>query len=68
MSGYNEIDIAENLKVTVNSYMSKEELLTILEKINFKAVESCNIDLITDFIYDESNDKIETRTKNININ
>lgn len=68
MSEYNEIDVAEKLEKTINSYMSKEELLTILEKMNFKAVESCSIYLITDFIYDSSDDKITTRTKNIDIN
>ena len=68
MSECNEIDVEKKKKKTINSYMSKEELLTILEKINFKAVESCSIYLITDFIYDSSDDKITTRTKNININ
>lgn len=68
MSGYNEIDVAERLKTTINSYMSKEELLAILEKINFVAIESCNLDLITDFIYNASEDEIERRTKNITIN
>lgn len=68
MSEYNEIDVAERLKVTINSYMSKEELLSVLEQINFKAIESCNIDLITDFVYNSREDKIEKRSKNININ
>ena len=35
MSEYNELDVAERLKITINSYMSKEEFLTILQEINF---------------------------------
>lgn len=68
MSEYNEIDVKERLKIVENSYMSKEELLTILEEINFKAIESCNLNLITDFVYDSSMDKITTRSMSININ
>lgn len=70
MSEYKDIntDVIERLEITINSYMSKEELLIILEKINFKAIESCNLDLITDFVYNASEDKIERRTKNISIN
>ena len=67
MSEYNEIDVKERLQITENSYMSKEEFLTILEKMDFKAVNCCSITLITDFIYNSSTDKIETRSKNITI-
>lgn len=69
MSEYNEIntDVKERLQITENSYMSKEELLAILEKLNFKAIESCSLNLITDFIYDSEKDKIETRTKSISV-
>ena len=61
------LGVKERLKTPENSYMSKEELLTILEKIDFIAVERCNVELITGFIYDASEDKITTRTKTINI-
>lgn len=67
MSEYNEIDIEERLKIAIFSYMSKDELLAILEKIDFKAIESCNLSLITDVVYNSSTDKIETRTKSISI-
>ena len=67
MSEYNEMDVAERLKVIINSYVSKEEFLTILEQINFKAIENCNLDLITDFVYNSREDKIEKRSKNISI-
>lgn len=68
MSEYNELDVAERLKITINSYMSKEEFLTILQEINFKAIDTCNLELITDFIYNSNEDKIERRSMNININ
>lgn len=68
MSEYNELDVAERLKITINSYMSKEEFLTILQEINFKAIDTCNLELITDFIYNSNEDKIEKRSMNININ
>lgn len=61
------LGIKERLKATEYSYMTKEELLTILEKIDFIAVERCNVELITGYIYDASEDKITTRTKTINI-
>ena len=59
--------VATGEQITENSYMSKEEFLTILEKMDFKAVNCCSITLITDFIYNSSTDKIETRSKNITI-
>ena len=68
MKDYKELDLVERLNTTINSYMSKEELLTVLEKINFKAIESCNLYLITDFVYKANEDKIEIRSINININ
>lgn len=67
MSEYNEIDIAERLKTTINSYMSKEEFIKILEEINFIAVESGSLNLITGFLYNKSEDKIEKKVKGIGI-
>ena len=61
------LGVKERLKVAENSYMTKEELLTILEKIDFIAVERCSVELITGYIYDASEDEITTRTKSINI-
>ena len=46
------------------SYLTKEELLKMLETIDFICVEQCKLDLITGFITTE-NDKIKPLSKTI---
>lgn len=40
----------EEYKLMVNSYMTKEEFITIINNLDFKCIKSCDLELITSFI------------------
>lgn len=54
----------ENNEKIEKSYLTKEELLKILETTDFICVEQCKLDLITGFIITED-DKIKPLSKTI---
>lgn len=40
----------EEYKLMVNSYMTKEEFISMIDKLKFKCVKVCELELITGFI------------------
>lgn len=49
------------------SYMSKEELINLLQSIDFERIKECSLELITGFIINFETNEIKPLTKNINI-
>lgn len=49
------------------SYLTKEELINMLNNIDFVSVKKCEIELITGFIINCENNDIRPLTKNIEI-
>lgn len=40
----------EEYKLMINSYMTKEEFITMINNLDFKCIKSCDLELITSFI------------------
>lgn len=49
------------------SYIKKEELINLLNNIDFIGVKKCDLELITGFIADFSSGEVKPLTKNIEI-
>lgn len=49
------------------SYMKKEEIIELLNNIDFVSVKKCDLELITGFICDGSTGEVKSLTKNIEI-
>lgn len=49
------------------SYMTKEEIISLLQNIEFLGVERCDIRLITGYIADYKTGEVKTLSKNIEI-
>ncbi len=41
------MELNEEASLQYNSYMSKEDFITLMNKLNFEKVESADLDLIT---------------------
>lgn len=61
-------DIIQNKMFEIEkSYMKKEEIIELLNNIDFVLVKKCDLELITGFICDGSTGEIKPLTKNIEI-
>ena len=50
------------------SYLTKEELINMLNNIDFVRVEKCDLKLITGFIYDYAESEVRPLSKSIELN
>lgn len=57
----------EECKCKLDSYMSKEELLSIINNIDFMKVKFANLELITGCITDNKTKEFKILSKNITI-
>ena len=62
-----EQDIENNVESRINSYLTKEEFINILNSIEFESIKQCRIELITGFIVNLETAEIKPLTKNIDI-
>ena len=51
----------------VDSYLTKDELIAILNNISFKAIKRADLELITSHIISENQETLQLLTKNISI-
>ena len=61
------MDVKEKEFLIEKSYLTKEELIEILQKIDFSNVNNASLDLITGFIINDEGD-IKSLSKRIEIN
>lgn len=57
----------ENSKQKINSFMTKDEFITMLQNLRFDSVDTARIYFITGFDYDAENDTLQKRGFNIEI-
>lgn len=60
-------DFYNDCKFKIDSYISKEEFIEIISKINFIKIKSADLELITGFICDNKNKNFQPLYKNIRI-
>ncbi len=63
----NSDEVMENSYQTINSYMKKEEFITMLQNIRFDYVEQADIYFITGFVYNDEKDELHKRGYRIEI-
>lgn len=54
----NDKDINE-CQLKVDSYLTKDELIAILNNISFKAIKKADLELITSYIIDEKQETLQ---------
>lgn len=59
------IDITKLNKIHIESYMSKQDFINMINNMKFTHIKNFDIDLITGFEYDAENNKTLTRGYNI---
>ena len=62
-----ETDFLSESKFKLESYLKKDELLKILNDMDFIGVKECNMYLITGFIINAKNKEFKVLTKNVSI-
>ena len=62
-----ETDFVSESKFELESYMKKDELLKIVNDMDFIGVKQCNMYLITGFIVNGKNKEFKVLTKNVSI-
>lgn len=60
-------DFINEFKWKVDSYLTKDELIAILNNISFKAIKRADLELITSYIIGENQETLQLLTKNISI-
>ena len=60
-------DNVEEIEARFNSYLTKEELINILQTIDFKLVKCADLELITSIIYNAETKEYKPLYKNIRI-
>lgn len=59
------IDITKLNNIHIESYMTKEEFIKMIESLRFTHIKEYDIDLITGFEYNAEENKTNTRGYNI---
>lgn len=67
MSEYLNEEKINECKWKVDSYLTKNELIAILNNISFKAIKRADLELITSYIIGENQETLQLLTKNISI-